>query len=77
MICIIYGEVHKLPVFANRMLTEISGPRGEEIGQKFWVSRNEELHLLNIVRTVKFKKLRQTGFEAKAGSTQTFDVTVF
>jgi hypothetical protein len=56
------------------MLTEISGPRGEEVGQKFWVSRNEEL-LLNIVRTVEFKKLRQTGFEAKAGSTQNFDVS--
>lgn len=64
-------------MFANRMLTEISGPRGEEVGRKFWLSRNEELCLLNIVRTMEFRKLRQTGFEARAGRTQNFDGTVF
>jgi hypothetical protein len=52
-------------VFANRMLTAISG------------SRNEELRVLNIVRTVEFRRLREAGFEARVGSTQNFDGTVF
>jgi hypothetical protein len=64
------GEDHRLRVFENRVLRKIHGPKREEDGS--WRKlHNDELRdlysSLNIVRVIKSRRMRWTGYVAHVG----------
>jgi hypothetical protein len=68
-------EEHRLRVFENRVLRKIFGPKTEEDGS--WRKlHNDELHSLysspNIVRVIKSRSLRWTGYVARMGWGEVF-----
>jgi hypothetical protein len=64
------GEEHRLRVFENRALRNISGPKREEDGS--WRKlHNDELHSLysspNIIRVIKSRRMRWAEHVARMG----------
>jgi len=64
-------EERRLRVFENRMLRRIFGPRRDEITREWRKLHNEELNNLysspNIVRVIKWRKIRWAGHIARMG----------
>jgi len=65
------GEEHRLRVFENRVLRRIFGPKRDEVTGKWRKLHNEELNDLysspNIVRVIKYRKMRWAGHVARMG----------
>jgi hypothetical protein len=64
------GEEHRLRVFENRVLRRIFGPKREEDGswRKLHIVELQSLNSsLNIVRVIKWGKMRWAGHVARVG----------
>jgi hypothetical protein len=64
-------EQYRLTVFANRVLSRIFGPKGNEIIRRLEKLHNEELHNLysssNLLRTLKSRTMRWMGYVVRMG----------
>jgi len=65
------AEERKLRVFENMVLRRIFGPRRDEVTGEWSRLHNEELNdlysLLNIVRVIKWRRMRWAGHVARMG----------
>jgi len=65
------GEERKPRVFEKMMLRRIFGPRRDEVTGEWRRLHNEELNYLysspNIVRVIKFRRMRWAGHVARMG----------
>ena len=74
-------EERRLRVFENRVFRRIFGPKRDEVTGEWRKLHNEELNILysspNIVRVIKWRKIRWVGHVARMGERRgVYSVTV-